>query len=446
MKKFSILIFTLLLFNIQGFCLGINYDSSAEEDIQALFKKGGKSKYVLKFVHEFKDTLYIPTGSELCFKGGALKGPIVFDNVLVSGNVRLQGSSVSGYIRNKVFDASWICYKDGITDDARYINEIVKICGNIFFPKGNYMLLSEYYDKELPDELHSSIKTHIGISRSNVTLRGEPGTEFVTDMPLSIITIYSQPNNIGHSVSNIRIENITFSVHNDGDNFNEFVHSIKIVGNNGLILRNCTFNDFWGDAICLGHYGDTPSTGERTRNQNVLIYDNTIIGGNHHNNRNGISIINGKNVKVEKNRIVNTSRKDMPGGVDIEPNNSAYTIDNISIVDNEFNGIRGDGGAIQVAFLRDNASGRKIKILSNRIYNCSIGITVAVRTESTTSDFVIKDNYIAKDTKPYVFIGEGTSRDWEVSRNTFGQPCIQSIPGKIKVGHLVVKKNKKKVL
>lgn len=406
--------------------------------------ESGKAKYVIRYNHFFNDTLYVPSDSEFLFEGGHLSGPIVFDNTKLSGNVNLKGSSIGGTLRNKKFNASWLCVTDGTSDNAPQINEIIKICNTVFFPKGTYRLVSQYNaNGEIPKELIPSIKSHIGINKDNVSLIGESGTVLITDEPLGTICIFSQPNDIERSVRNILIKNITFDVHNDGKNFYEFMHTIKLIGVNIINIENCTFNDFWGDAICLSHYGDTPRTGERTRNQDVRIINNTIIGGKHHSNRNGISIVSGKDVLVKNNYIKNTSRNDMPGGIDVEPNNSAYTIENIKIENNVLEGIQGSGGAICVVIFNEGPA-HGISIVGNRIVKSRNGLLLYVKTDDTSDNFIIKDNIIDENTHPLRFTGNGETRNWTICGNVFKHPIKQKIPGDIKVTNLLVKNNKKK--
>ena len=281
-------------------------------NVQDLFS-ARKARYVIRYSHEFRDTLFIPQGSELRFEGGSLRGPIIFDKSTLSGDVRITGSSIGGRISNKVFDASWLCAMDGVTDDAKSINEMIETCGKVFLPKGTYRLVSHYNPKgRIPDNLIKSIETHIGISNSNVELIGEEGTVLFTNDSLGTICIFSRPYQIQESIRNIKLRNITFEVQNNGVDFYEFMHTIKTIGVNGLQIENCIFKDFWGDAICLSHYGDGTKTGERTRNQNVKILNNTIIGGEHYNNRNGISVISGENVIISGNIIMNTSVVSIP--------------------------------------------------------------------------------------------------------------------------------------
>ncbi len=413
-------------------------------EINSVFSKKD-TKYIIQEDYVFTDTLFIPRNCELVFKGGKLSGPVVFDNNKLGGDVNLKGSSIKGKVRNKVFDASWLCAMDGVTDDASRVNEMIEVCGNVYFPKGIYRLKTLYNAQGKTDKkLISAIKAHIGICKSNVTLKGERGAEFMTDEPLGTICIFSQPNRIEKSVRNIKIENITFTVKNDGKSFYEFMHTIKLIGVNGMTIKNCVFNDFWGDAISLSHYGDTPQTGERTRNQNVKILNNTIVGGEKHNNRNGISVISGKNILISGNTIKNTSRKDMPGAIDVEPNNTAYTIENIRIVYNMIEGCDGTAGGICIHANSKGGSAYNIRIENNIVKSSTSGLAFVVNNDKFTRDYVIRNNYVDKHTQPYQFVGKGKSKNWVISGNTFERPCTQEIPGDIQVDNLVVKNNKKK--
>ena len=404
--------------------------------------RSGTATYVIRNPHQFTDTLFVPHNSKILFEGGSLSGPIVFDKTELRGKVNLKGSSVRGTIRNETFDASWLCAMDGATDDAKSINEMIEVCGHVFFPRGTYRLKSKY--NQIGKKYQKAIKSHIGIRRSNVVLEGEKGALFLTTDSLGTICLFSKPNQIDKSIRNIEIRNITFTIKNDGKHFHEFLHTIKTIGVNGLTIENCIFNDFWGDAICLSHYGDNPKTGERTRNQNVKILNNTILGGDDHNNRNGISVINGKNVLIKGNVIKNTSRKDMPGGIDVEPNNKAYTIENIKIVDNYIEDVFGHAIKIHT---KKGASAHHIDIQSNRIRNCGkSGIAVVILTDNTTDSIIIKDNYVDANTHPYLFKGKGRSKDWIISGNIFERPVLQSIPGDIQVKNLLVENNKKKMI
>ena len=422
------------------FSYGQSIFDTPDSDLRMLIHKE-KTKYILRYHHVLSDTLIIPSQCELFFEGGSIKGIIKFNETKLSGKVDLKGSNISGSVINKKFDASWLCAMDDKTDDAVHINEMIEVCGYVYFPKGNYRLISTYSPQgKVPQRYHRSIKSHIGICKSGITLEGERGAQFVTKDSLGTICIFSRPNDIENSITDIKIKGLTFKVINDGIRFHEFLHTIKTIGVNGLAIENCTFDDFWGDAICLSHYGDNPKTGERTRNQNVNIIENIIVGGDKHNNRNGISVINGKNVVIRNNIIKNTTSKRMPGGIDVEPNNSAYTIDNIRIEGNQIEDVWKSAITIPI---HKNASAHHIEILSNIIKRCKIGISISIKTDNTSDSIIIKNNYVDSHTRPYRFIGEGKSRCWIISGNTFKKPCQQKIPGSISVDGLIVKDNRK---
>lgn len=431
----------LYLFILFPLCVNAkNIYDWPDANLNELFCKKN-TRYIIKYSHHFKDTLYIPYNSELKFCGGSLSGPIIFDKTLLRGEVNLIGSSIKGSLRNKKFNAAWLCKKDGSSDDASCINEILALCNNVYFPKGIYRLRSNFHpvDGE-PSYFKYITRSHLVIYKDNTSLIGEDGATLLTDLPSGVIGVFSPINQIDKSVRNVSIKNITIKVHNDGINFNEFMHVIKFVGVNGALVERCFFDDFYGDAICLSHYGDTPETGERSRNKNVKIINNVIRGGEHHNNRNGISIVSGENILIKKNRILNTSRKDMPGGIDIEPNNSAYTIDNIIVKKNFIDGVWGFCGAISVVCYK-GGSAYNIKIDGNIINNCSNGLHFFVSTNYTTSGFIVKNNYISDDTMPFSFDGGGHSSDWVFIGNKFLKKTMQNIPGRINIENLSYKNN-----
>ena len=436
-KAACLICVNLFCFSVSAEAKRVIFDDPSSE-LKKLFRND-KTTYIIRYPHSFTDTLVVPPRSVLIFKGGSLEGPILFQKTTLKGDVNIKGSHICGTILNKEFNASWLCAMDGKRDDARNINEMIDVCRRVYFPKGKYRLISHYDpSKYLDGEYRARVKTHIGINKPNI--RGEDGAELVTKEPLGTIVIFSPPYQIEKSVHDIEIKNLCFRVENDGKNFHEYFHVIKVIGVNGLVIKNCCFNDYWGDAIYLSHYLDSPQTGERTCNQNIKILNNQITGGTHFNTRNGISIANGKNVVIKNNTIQQTARDDMPGGLDIEPNNSAFTIDNILIEKNTFEDCRGTAGAIGIVVLRDNAPAHNIRVKNNIIRRCKAGISIVVKTDYSTDYYEITGNFVDSETPPLQFVGNGISSNWIISNNSFGREW-QKIPGSIRVNHLVTKKN-----
>lgn len=405
-------------------------DNSARE-----FFSKSNVKYIIRHTHKF-DSISIPENSELFFDGGSLSGSIYFNNTYLSGNVRLRGSKLFGAISNRCFYSNWLCYGDSKHDDAQNINSMLSVCDNIIFQAGTYNLKSFHRPNPmLNKKFVNSVVAHIGIFQSNKHLIGEDSVAFLIEDEKQTCCIYSIPGNIDKSISNIGISNIQFVVKNKKDEFHEFFHTIKTIGVNGLSIKDCTFYDFLGDAICLSHYGDNPSTGERTRNSNVIISGNTIWGSSH-NNRNGISVINGEEVRICNNCIYETSSANMPGAIDIEANNSAYTINRITIEENEIVGSKGSGAAIGVICNKKNAPAYNIIIKNNRISRSNRGLLFIISNEDCTENFEISGNFVDEYTSPYYFGGKGYSKNWKCFDNHFKKKISSKIGGNINIQNL----------
>lgn len=382
------------------------------------------------------ETVVFPPNVELHFCGGTLKGNIVFNKTYLSGSVRLQGSKISGSITNDCFEAGWLCYGDGEHDDALNINQILSICKNIYFNKGTYLLSSFHTPMpDLPLSLQYPIKSHIGIYENCVSLIGEKGSSFLTKEASVSLCIYSMPNDIKNSTKDILIQGITFRAENNGKDFNEYMHTVKLVGAKDIKIENCKFFDFWGDAICLSHYGDSPETGERTRNSNVSIRSNYIEGSSH-NNRNGISVISGYNINIENNLIEETSREDMPGAIDIEANNEVYTINHVKISGNTITGSKGIIGGISVVSNKNNAPAHNITIENNKISDSSMGIILLISNDKSSSNIKLLNNNVVGIRRAYMFTGAGKSKNWTIHNNYNNGIRLQSCRGDVKVEKL----------
>lgn len=440
--KTKILVLALLLSELALSAATIKKDA-ADTKMNGFFSTKNTT-YIISFPHTFSNKVTIPEGCEIVFKGGSLNGYICFNDTKLSGPVNLRGSTISGTVANRYFDADWLCYKDGEHDDASNINMMIDVCGKIRFKKGIYLLSSIHRGPRVEKVLDEwQADAHIGIARSNVELIGvDSGVVLLSPKPNMTICIYSTPYQFDQTVRNVKIKNITFRAENNGKDFNQLLHTIRVMGVNGLTITDCYFDDFYGDAICLHSYGDMPSTGERTRNSNVLIKNNYIKGGLHHSTRNGVSVVNGVNVRIENNIIEETSRKDMPGAIDVEANSNAFSIDNILIKGNTIRNCGGTAGGICINSKGLEAPASNIQILDNHISNCSYGLAFVVQTEGVTKNYTVSGNVVEGDTTPLIFVGNGKSSNWTFKNNVFKKWTAVRIPGNINVEGLTLKNNK----
>lgn len=78
---------------------------------------------------------------------------------------------------------------------------------------------------------------------------------------------------------------------------------------------------------------------------------NCVFDGLNHQNRNGISVIDCDGFTVEACRFLDTTRADMPGAIDLEPDGESFhVIRNVRIAGNTFTGIEGQSAVISVYF------------------------------------------------------------------------------------------------
>lgn len=409
-------------------------------DLQTIMDRSDYT-YIIEKDYAFVDTLVIPPKCELLFEGGSLRGPIRFNDTYLSGNINLKGSNLFGSISNNMFNTNWICYRDGVHDDAENINNALRVCDSLYIDSGDYLLKQPHEpNHNVPLDLSKSIEFYIGIFRSGISISSDNDAVLIADNPRTIVCVYSEPGNISDQIKRISINGVRIKCNNNGNEFNEFCHSIKLVGVTGCMITGCAFDDFWGDAICLSHYGDTPSTGERTRNSNVRILSNVIYGGSH-NNRNGISIISGDHVLVDGNKIYETSKKGMPGAIDVEPNNSAYTIDDIIISKNIITSSKGSG--ICLVSPGEGAPLYNITIKGNRVSKVSYGVAVIINSNNSTANFDIYDNVFSETYKDYLFSGIGDSKNWKIQNNSSTPSPDRDFKKGLKVSGLSIECNKK---
>lgn len=427
MKRFR-LIYILCMVIAPFMADAKTYYDTPDIDLNRFFVEKN-STYIIQYPHTQTASIQLPENVKLDFRGGSILAPIQFNHTQLTGDVKLHGSTIQGSIRNKQFVATWLCYADGKHDDAPNINAILQVCNNILFPKGIY-LLEQFHQPLYP----INKPYHLGINRSHTKLVGQEGAILQTSTMAGTLCIYSKPKDIPNSLTNILIEGLTFQVSNestDFDSYQEHCHTISFMGVNHASVKDCTFKNFWGDAICLNHYGDNENTGERTRNSNVII-ENNHIDGYKHSNRNGVSVISGEHVKIKNNTFINCSHSKMPGAIDVEPNSHVYTINDILIENNQIDHCLGANGGISLVSNKRGGPLYNITIRKNRITNSSRGMEFAVELPETSGNIQVENNYVDDSTDPYIFYGHGETKNWTFKKNVFKRKTKVKFGGSIK--------------
>jgi len=218
---------------------------------------------------------------------------------------------------------------DGVTDDSVAIQNAVNDNNGVFFPSGTY-----------------KVGTPI-VLKSNNTLFGEGASSVVlyTGSVTSQGAFFANSGSSSAYIENLSISNLKVLGQVATAGFSEFVHLISLHGVRNCLIERCVVEGFRGDGIILGS-GDL--AGQERHNINVTIRDCYIDGVNK-DNRNGISVIDGTGITIENNFVTRTTRSNMPGGIDIEPDGNVYHIlRDISILNNKLLDIGGNVSAISV--------------------------------------------------------------------------------------------------
>ena len=136
-----------------------------------------------------------------------------------------------------------------------------------------------------------------------------------------------------------------------------------------------------------------------------------------------------------------TSHPSMPGAIDIEANNQAYTVDNITIRDNRIDNSQGKNGAISVISNKEGAPAHNIEITNNKITNSRRAFRFYVWTDYAASHITVKNNWVDKNTDPWVWDGKGRTRNWVFTGNTFLRKTNKKFGQDVKFEGLTYKNN-----
>lgn len=143
----------------------------------------------------------------------------------------------------------------------------------------------------------------------------------------------------------IRLSGITFMGSEATPTFSEQKHLVSLNGTDGVIIEDCIFVGWRGDAVYIG---SADTAGVERHNKNVVIRRNVFDGVNREN-RQGISFLDVDGAWVYDNVFQNCSKTTMPGPVDFEPNSVTYAvIKNIWVQRNKFLNCGGNAGHVSV--------------------------------------------------------------------------------------------------
>jgi hypothetical protein len=191
----------------------------------------------------------------------------------------------------------------------------------------------------------------------------------------------------------ITIEYVTLRGRSVEDGFSEHIHNLSALGVTRVSVHHVRFEAFQGDGIYLGTRRQ--QNGELVHNTDVKVSDNSFDGANNQN-RNGASLIDCSHCILERNVFSHMSRPEMPGAIDVEPDEKNESIRDVAIEDNTITGNNGGVGAISIVLnLKDFLiTPGHITVENNRVESSKNGITILWRGGPTTPQTQSLDTFI----------------------------------------------------
>lgn len=200
-------------------------------------------------------------------------------------------------------------------------------------------------------------------------------------------------------------------------------HGVQLVSARNVLIEDVTARDFWGDGFeVLDSQRQHISKKAKIQTADLTFRRITADG----NRRQGLSILDGKNILIEDSVFKNTHGHLPEAGIDIEPENSE-TVDTLIIRNSKF--INNSGGGIyavvhapfkdvekSVRLMQDRTKRRAIKNLTienNHVLGNRIGIVLR-----STSGHRVTGNVIYSADPNYNFIIEENPVGLRVAENS----------------------------
>jgi hypothetical protein len=150
---------------------------------------------------------------------------------------------------------------------------------------------------------------------------------------------------LADNLGDIRIQGLHLRGLCDVDGFSEHRHLLNLNGVSRCVVDRVSFTAFCGDAILLG----SSNRGATERHNQAVTISACTFDGVNHQNRNGISVIDCDGLTIEGCSFMRTSRPDMPGAIDLEPDaNAFHVLRNVRIANNRFADIGGNVGVVSL--------------------------------------------------------------------------------------------------
>ena len=235
--------------------------------------------------------------------------------------------------------------------------------GTVKFGATIYLIKGEYETLANASRITDGVKI-----KSNMTFRGEGNGSIIRQdenccfsFTTRLLTAVEEPAN---NIKNVAFYNLQFDKP-DATWFQQS-HILNLESITGFTIRDCSFIEWSGDAIAFGfNTNEAMDAWLQSYVRNIVI-DNNIFDGVTKDNRQAISFMCGENVSITNNYFTRTTRDDMPGAIDFEPEYTWCLINNVNIQGNLFQDCRGGMGIITFALDQPlTAKAENVSVLDN---------------------------------------------------------------------------------
>ena len=312
---------------------------------------------------------------------------------------------------------------DGSNDDTSSFNIAIAATRRLYIPSGicvvnNVQLLS---NTELIGEGDGSV------------LRASADAHYALSANADIGGSTQQIDNVQH----VRLSHLQLQGGVASNGFDEHRYLLNLNAVNDVIIDSVSFIGFRGDGIYLG---SSNMAGQERHNADVTIR-NCRFDGVNGQNRNAISVIDIDNLLIENSTFQNTTRADMPGAIDLEPNDFSFQrMRKIRIRNNRFTNIGGNSGAISIYIPPQVATEpAQLLISGNQFAHIRSNAIMMFRDKAVADNtsahrLLIQDNQVDDCSRPFSLFGV---RGATISHNHFSHCANAALLGFIKPQHLV---------
>lgn len=242
-------------------------------------------------------------------------------------HIFVANGSLIGFDVEESFPQWFGAIGNGVNDDTLAIGKCIEYFNKIRFIEGTYLSDSQT------------------ISRGNISIYGDGiGKSIIKPKTIARAQFFAESSSPTAFYENIHFHDLTILGLVDVLGFSEFKHQISLAGVKNVIVERIEFNGYRGDGLL---FTSGIVAGIERHNKNLIV-QNCIFDGLNNDNRNAISIIDSEFLTIKNNEFKNSTRAGMPAAIDLEPSapNTWGILKHISIINNSFRNIGGDGGIV----------------------------------------------------------------------------------------------------